>query len=269
MTYETITLAIDNYVAVLTLNRPQSLNALSVPMLTDIDAALDVIIEPTNQVRCLLLTGSGRGFSSGADLAAGGAPGGSQSGTPRKIDAGRVLETHFNPVLERLMHLPMPFVTAVNGVAAGAGCSFAIAGDVVLAARSAYFLQAFVNIGLVPDVGSTWLLPRLIGKARAQAMMMLGERVPAEIAERWGLVYQMVEDDQLMPRALELAQRLAHGPTIAQKLIRRLVMESLENDLTTQLRQERVAQQQAGLTADFLEGVSAFLTKRPANFTGA
>lgn len=268
MTYENITLVIDKHVALLTFNRPQSLNALSIPMLVDMDDALDTILDPAHQVRCLLLTGSGRGFSSGADLAAGGAPGATPSGKPRKIDAGRVLETHFNPLLERLLQLPIPFITAVNGVAAGAGCSFAVAGDIVLAARSAYFLQAFVNIGLVPDVGSSWLLPRLIGKARAQAMMMLGERVTAETAERWGLVYQMVEDEQLLPRAMDLAQRLAQGPTTALKLIRRLVHEGLENDLTSQLRQERVAQQQAGLTADFLEGVSAFLAKRPAHFSG-
>jgi 2-(1,2-epoxy-1,2-dihydrophenyl)acetyl-CoA isomerase len=266
MTYKTILLEIINSVAVLKFNRPQTLNGLTSEVLSEIDAVLDVILTPDSGVRCLLLTGEGRGFSSGADLASGTAAGASAS---TKIDAGRVLETHFNPLLERLMKMPIPFVTAVNGPAAGAGCSFAIAGDIVIAARSAYFLQAFVNIGLVPDVGSTWMLPRLIGKARAQAMMMLGEKVPAETALQWGMVYKVVDDADLMNTAMDVATKLAKGPTQAIGMIRREVRASYENTLTQQLRLEREDQLTAGQTNDFLEGVSAFLQKRPATFTGS
>jgi 2-(1,2-epoxy-1,2-dihydrophenyl)acetyl-CoA isomerase len=265
MTYKTILLEINDGVAVLKFNRPQVLNGLTSEVLEEINAALDVVLAPGSGARCLLLTGEGRGFSSGADLASGTVAGASAS---TKIDAGRVLETHFNPLLERIMKLPIPFVTAVNGPAAGAGCSFAIAGDIVIAAKSAYFLQAFVNIGLVPDVGSTWMLPRLIGKARAQAMMMLGEKIPAETALQWGMVYKVVEDTDLMSTAMAVATKLAKGPTQAIGMIRREVRASYENTLTQQLRLEREDQFAAGQTSDFLEGVAAFLQKRPAVFTG-
>jgi 2-(1,2-epoxy-1,2-dihydrophenyl)acetyl-CoA isomerase len=263
MAYDTITFTVDEGVGILTLNRPQALNAFTVPMLEEMALVLDGIEDGSSGVRCLLLTGAGRGFSSGADLASDFIGGGAA-----KVDAGRILETHFNPIFERLMKLPVPFVTAVNGPAAGAGCSFAIAGDLVFAARSAYFLQAFINIGLIPDVGSTWLLPRLIGKARAQAMMMLGEKVPAETALAWGMIYKVVEDDTLMSEAMAAAHRLAKGPTLAHKLIRTMTRDALENDLTSQLRLERENQLTAGRTKDFTEGVAAFLSKRPANFTG-
>jgi 2-(1,2-epoxy-1,2-dihydrophenyl)acetyl-CoA isomerase len=263
---ETLALDIKSGVAVLAFNRPHALNALTTQVLVEFNDVLDALLKPESGVRCLLLTGSGRGFSSGADLATGIAGGGAVD--PAKIDAGRVLESHFNPLIERLMDLPIPFVTAVNGPAAGAGCSFAIAGDIVVAARSAYFLQAFINIGLVPDVGSTWLLPRLIGKARAQAMMMLGERVPAETAVAWGMIYEAVDDDRLMERALEIATRLASGPTHSLGLVRRSIKFALEHSLTDQLRRERQDQLAAGRSGDFQEGVSAFLGKRPAAFRG-
>jgi 2-(1,2-epoxy-1,2-dihydrophenyl)acetyl-CoA isomerase len=265
MAYTTITLDAFDGVAVLKFNRPQVLNGLTVELLVEFDHALDTIMAPDSGLRCVLLTGEGRGFSSGADLASGVASKASGSG---KIDAGRVLETHFNPLLERLMKMPIPLVTAVNGPAAGAGCSFAIAGDIVIAAQSAYFLQAFVNIGLVPDVGSTWMLPRLIGKARAQAMMMLGEKVPAQTALDWGMIYKVVADADLMPTAMAIAKKLADGPTTAIGLIRRQVRASYENTLTQQLRLEREDQLTAGQTSDFIEGVSAFLQKRPAAFSG-
>jgi 2-(1,2-epoxy-1,2-dihydrophenyl)acetyl-CoA isomerase len=265
MTYNTISFDQIDGVAVLKFNRPQVLNGLTVELLTEFDHALDIILAPDSGLRCVLLTGEGRGFSSGADLAAGVANRASSSG---KVDAGRVLETNFNPLLERLMHMPVPLVTAVNGPAAGAGCSFAIAGDIVVAAQSAYFLQAFVNIGLVPDVGSTWMLPRLVGKARAQAMMMLGEKVPAQTALEWGMIYKVVPDAELMDTALAIAKKLAAGPTTAIGMIRRQVRASYENSLTQQLRLERVDQLTAGQTTDFVEGVSAFLQKRPAKFSG-
>jgi 2-(1,2-epoxy-1,2-dihydrophenyl)acetyl-CoA isomerase len=263
---DNLTLDIQNHVAVLAFNRPQALNAITTDLMDEFNTVLDDILQPGSTVRCLLLTGNGRGFSSGADLA-GDAIGGGVA-DPARLDAGRVLETHFNPLIERLMDLPIPFVTAVNGVAAGAGCSFAIAGDIVIAARSAYFLQAFVNIGLVPDVGSSWLLPRLIGKARAQAMMMLGMRVPAEQAREWGMIYDVADDDALMTRALEIAHKLASGPTVALAMIRRSARFALEHSLSDVLRHERMGQLAAGRTADFAEGVAAFTSKRTAVFKG-
>ena len=265
MAYEHIILEEAEGVATLTLNRPQMLNALHVDLIAEMIDAVDRLRDG-GSARVLLLTGAGRGFSSGADLAGGGAGGAAFGAGP--IDAGKVLETHFNPLLERLFALPLPFITAVNGPAAGAGCSYALAGDIVIAARSAYFLQAFVNIGLVPDVGSTWLLPRLAGRARAQAMMMLGERITAEQALDWGMIYQVVDDDQLLPTAQSLAARLARGPTRTYALIRQGIRACLDKSLTEALMIERQNQLAAGRTQDFAEGVAAFLQKRPANFQG-
>ncbi len=253
-------------VATLTINRPDRLNSLHTGVIAEMIRAVDQIRDGVSGARCLLLTGAGRGFSSGADLSGGGAGGGGGGRGP--IDAGGVLETHFNVLLERLFALPVPFVTAVNGPAAGAGCSYALAGDIIVAAKSAYFLQAFVNIGLVPDVGSTWLLPRMVGRARAARMMMLGERIPAEQAFAWGLVSEVVEDADLMPRATEIAQKLARGPTRALALIRHGMRDCMDLTLTEGLMVERRNQLLAGRTADFAEGVAAFLQKRPANFTG-
>lgn len=266
MAYEHILLDEADGVATLTINRPAQLNALHVGVIGELIDAVDRVRDG-GTARALLLTGAGRGFSSGADLAGGGA-GGAARGSGGPVDAGKVLETHFNPLLERLFALPLPFVTAVNGPAAGAGCSYALAGDIVIAARSAYFLQAFVNIGLVPDVGSTWLLPRLAGRARAQAMMMLGERISAEQALDWGLVYQVVDDATLMDTARTLAARLAKGPTRAYALIRQGIRQCMDKPLTDALMVERSNQLAAGRTADFGEGVAAFLQKRPAVFTG-
>lgn len=265
MAYEHILLDEDSGVATLTINRPQMLNALHIGVIGEMIDAVDQLRDG-GSARVLLLTGAGRGFSSGADLAGGGAGGDPVGSGP--IDAGKVLETHFNPLMERLFALPMPVITAVNGVAAGAGCSYALCGDIVIAARSAYFLQAFVNIGLVPDVGSTWLLPRLVGKARAQAMMMLGERIPAETAEDWGMIWKCVDDDQLMPTAREIATKLAKGPTQSYALIRQGIRGCMDASLTEGLMIERRHQLQAGRTGDFVEGVTAFLQKRPAAFTG-
>lgn len=263
MAYEHILLEEDAGVATLTINRPQMLNALNIGVIAEMISAVDRLRDE-GSARVLLMTGAGRGFSSGADLAGGGAGGGSSG----PVDAGKVLETHFNPLLERLFALPIPFITAVNGPAAGAGCSYALSGDIVIAGRSAYFLQAFVNLGLVPDVGSTWLLPRLAGRARAQAMMMLGERVPAETAEAWGMIWKCVDDDQLMPTARDIAAKLANGPTRAYALIRQGVRDCLDSTLTEALATERRNQLAAGRTSDFVEGVTAFLQKRPADFKG-
>jgi len=265
MTFQHITWAEDAGVAILTINRPDRLNSLDTDVIQEMIEAVDRLRDGVSTARCLLLTGAGRGFSSGADLAPGTAGGAASSGP---IDAGKVLETHFNVLLERLFALPVPFVTAVNGPAAGAGCSYALAGDIVVAGKSAYFLQAFVNIGLVPDVGSTWLLPRLAGKARAQAMMMLGERIPAATALDWGMIYKVVDDADLMAEALKIAQKLANGPTRSLALIRSGIRDCMDKTLTESLMVERRNQLLAGRTADFTEGLMAFLQKRPAAFRG-
>jgi 2-(1,2-epoxy-1,2-dihydrophenyl)acetyl-CoA isomerase len=209
--------------------------------------------------RCLLLTGEGRGFSSGADLAGGG-------GIPD--DVGASLDAHFNPLIEALFDLPIPVVAAVNGAAAGAGCSLALSADIVVAARSAYFLQAFVNIGLIPDSGATWLLPRLAGRARAMEMMMLGERIPAEQALEWGMISRVVEDEHLAAESLALATRLAQGPTMALGLIRKLARNAGELALSDALAAERIAQRDAGRTEDFRGAVMAFLQKQKPRFEG-
>jgi 2-(1,2-epoxy-1,2-dihydrophenyl)acetyl-CoA isomerase len=265
MTFQHITWTEEEGVATLTINRPERLNSLNTEVIQEMITAVDTIRDGVSTARCLVLTGAGRGFSSGADLAPGMAGGAASSGP---LDAGKVLETHFNVLLERLFALPVPFVTAVNGPAAGAGCSYALAGDIVVAAKSAYFLQAFVNIGLVPDVGSTWMLPRLAGKARAQAMMMLGERIPAETALDWGMIYKVVDDAELMAETLAIARKLASGPTRALALIRSGIRDCMDKSLTEGLMVERRNQMHAGRSSDFTEGVMAFLQKRPAVFTG-
>ena len=265
MAYEHILFTEADGVATLTINRPERMNALHVGVIAEMIHAVDRVRDE-GTARVLVMTGTGRAFCSGADLAGGGAGGGERSSGPP--DAGKVLETHFNPLLERLFALPVPFITAVNGAAAGAGCSYALAGDIVVAAKSAYFLQAFVNIGLVPDVGSTWMLPRLAGKARAQAMMMLGERISAETAVEWGMIYKAVDDAELASTVAAIAAKMAKGPTRAYTLIRQGLRDSLDKTLTEALMVERRNQLQAGRTADFGEGVMAFLQKRPAAFSG-
>lgn len=249
--------SVDGKVATLTLNRPDSLNALSGALLDEMQAAVESL--PGSGARALLLTGAGRGFSSGADLAAGG-------GLPD--DVGAALEAHYNPLVQALFALPMPVVAAVNGPAAGAGCSLALAADIVLAGRSAYFLQAFINIGLIPDAGATWLLPRLAGRARALEMMMLGERISADKAAEWGLISRVVEDDELESEALALATRLAQGPTIAYGLVRRLARDAEQLSLGEALAAERIAQRDAGRTEDFKAAVMAFLQKQQPRFEG-
>jgi 2-(1,2-epoxy-1,2-dihydrophenyl)acetyl-CoA isomerase len=245
-------------VATITIARPDRLNALSAQTLEELRSAVEE--SGRSGARCLLLTGEGRGFSSGADL------GGDGGGLPE--DAGAALEKYYNPLVEAIFALPIPVVAAVNGPAAGAGCSLALAADVVIAARSAYFLQAFVNIGLIPDAGATWLLPRLAGRARAMEMMLLGERVTAEKALEWGLISRVVEDEHLESEAVLLATRLAQGPTVALGLIRKLAREAGQMPLSDALAAERVAQRQAGRTEDFRGAVMAFLQKRQPRFEG-
>ena len=258
MAYEHIRLELSAAaVATITITRPEKLNALSAQTVDELRAAVEEV--GAGEARCLLLTGEGRGFSSGADLtAAGGLP----------DDAGMALEKHFNPLVEALFALPIPVVAAVNGAAAGAGCSLALAADIVIAARSAYFLQAFVNIGLIPDAGATWLLPRLAGRARAIEMMMLGERIPAERAAEWGMISRVVDDEHLASEAVLLATNLARGPTQALGLIRRLARDAEQLPLSEALAAERVAQRTAGETQDFKAAVMAFIGKHQPRFEG-
>jgi 2-(1,2-epoxy-1,2-dihydrophenyl)acetyl-CoA isomerase len=254
--FERVYLTAHGPVGVLTLNRPRTLNAISIAMAQDLNRALDHA-EQGGAFRALVLTGEGRGFCSGADLAE----------TDRGADAGAALESVYHPLLRRLRDCPLPLVMAVNGPAAGIGMSLALTGDLVLAGRSAYFLQAFNALGLVPDGGSTWLLPRLIGLARARELSLLGDRLPAEKAHAWGLINRVTDDTALMHDAVALAMRLADGPA-AQALTRQLLRESPHHTYAQQLDLERQAQARAGRTEDFIEGMQAFAQKRLPHFKG-
>lgn len=263
--FERIRLEIDGPVAKLVMNHVEVMNAVSLEMLGGFKRALDVIEKPESGVRCVLWTGEGRGFCTGANLAGGA---GSSDFDPESRDAGLALETTYHPFLRRIRNLKVPVITAVNGPAAGVGMSFALMGDMILAARSAFFLQAFRRIGLVPDGGSTWLLPRLVGLARAKELSLLGERLPAEKALEWGLINRVYDDADLMGEATKLAHDLASGPTVSLGQIRSLYNRSFDRSYEEQLDAERWAQLIAGRSADFSEGVAAFLGKRPAEFKG-
>ena len=259
MSFETITLDIKDHVATLTLNRPERLNSFNNRMHEELRAALQQL----GDARCLVITGAGRGFCAGADLSEQKPPAPGQS-----LDLGAALEKQYNPLIKTLRDLPLPTVAAVNGPAAGAGMSLALACDIILAARSASFLQAFCNIGLVPDAGSTYHLPRLIGRQRAAGMALLGEKLPAETAAAWGLVWKCVDDDKLMSEAGAMAAKFASGPTKGLALIKQALQKSWDHDLSQQLDLERDLQRQAGRTEDFMEGVTAFIQKRPPRFKG-
>lgn len=268
-TFETIRLARQGAVVTITLNRPQRLNAAPPQMFIDIHAALQQL--PALGARALLITGEGRAFCSGADLAGRAntnTEAAGQAATSRGANAYNALTQHYSPTMMALSRLTIPVVCAVNGVAAGIGASLALAGDFVLAARSAYFLEAFVNIGLVPDGGATWMLTRLVGKARATEMMMLGERIPADKAEAWGLIHQAVDDAELMTRAMALAERLANGPTRTLGLIRQGIARAMEQSYAEALAMEATHQMMAGDSADAREGGMAFLERRKAAFKG-
>lgn len=267
MSGERIDLKVDGSVAVITLDDPGVLNALSTPMIQELKAALGEIEDPRRGVRCAVLTGAGRGFCAGANLT--GSDPSEVMDEKGRLDPGRPLDAVYHPVLIRLAELRVPLVTAVNGVAAGAGMSLAMMGDLVVAARSARFVQAFRGIGLVPDCGSTFLLPRLVGWGRAMELSLLGEELSAERALEWGLVNRVYDDEQFRDRALDLAAELAAGPTVALGLIRAAYWQSVHNSYPDQLRLERELQRTAGQTQDFVEGVTAFQQKRAPRFTGA
>jgi len=251
-------------VAVMTLNDPSVLNAFGQKLREDMTVAMDRV--EAGAARCLVITGAGRAFCSGANLNDPDRPPRDRSAEARG-EAKSDLETWYNPMFLRLRALSIPIVTAINGMAAGAGMSLALTGDIRIAARSASFLQAFAKIGLVPDCGSSWLLPRMIGMARAMELSLLADRLPAETALSWGLINRLEEDAALMPKAMEMARALAAGPR-SLGLIRQMYWESLDNRYSEQLDLEAKLQSQAGVTHDFQEGVTAFREKRPAKFTG-
>lgn len=245
---------------ILTLNRPDRLNAFTAEMLAWLAAAM-ADCRDDNACRAVVVTGAGRGFCAGQDLTAreldeGGGP----------PDLGASLETTYNPLILAMREMPKPIIASVNGVAAGAGANFAFAADFVIAARSASFLQAFARIGLIPDAGGTWWLTRHLGEARAKALAMLAEPLPASTAESWGLIHRVVDDADLEGETARLAERLVASSATALALTKRAIHEASSNALDTQLRVERDLQREAGFGPDFIEGVSAFLAKRPANF---
>jgi 2-(1,2-epoxy-1,2-dihydrophenyl)acetyl-CoA isomerase len=264
MTHGRILLETIDGVAVMTLNDPGVINAFGHKLRQDMSEALDAI--ESGDARCLVITGAGQAFCSGANL--------NDKDRPRRDRQAEArgevksdLEAWYNPTFMRLRALRIPIVTAINGIAAGAGMSLALSGDIKIAARSASFLQAFARIGLVPDCGSSYILPRLIGMARAMELSLLAERLPAETALQWGMINRVVDDAEMMPAAMKLARGLAKGPS-SLGLIRRMYWESVDNDYEQQLALEAKLQMQAGLTEDFAEGVAAFQEKRRAQFTG-
>jgi 2-(1,2-epoxy-1,2-dihydrophenyl)acetyl-CoA isomerase len=260
--HQTVDLTTDGPAARILLNRPEALNAWNEQFGRDLLDAV-TIVAGDEDLRALLITGAGRGFSSGADLKEQRST--TDAGVP---DLSARLKEIYHPIITGLREMPKPVVTAVNGPAVGIGCSLALAADLIVAAESAYFLLAFVNIGLVPDGGSTAFLPARIGYARAAEMAMLGERVPAEQALDWGLINRVVADGELERTSGELLDRLANGPTSSYAGAKRLLNRRMYSDLAGQLEAEAEAQKEQGNSMDFVEGVLAFVEKRPADFTG-
>ena len=260
--YETIDFRIADGVATLTLNRPDRLNSITRQMPGEVRDAL-AQVTPDNGARALLLTGAGRGFCAGQDL-------GDRAVAPGEtaVDLGESVENYYNPLIRTLAGLDLPVVCAVNGVAAGAGASIALACDIVLAARSARFIMSFAAIGLIPDSGGTWVLPRAIGLPRALGMALTGDPVGAEQAERWGLIWKCVNDEALAAEAEALARRLAAGPTQGLAATKHAIRASGLRSLDAELDQERDLMRRLGFSADYKEGVAAFLEKRKAVFSG-
>jgi 2-(1,2-epoxy-1,2-dihydrophenyl)acetyl-CoA isomerase len=259
---DTLLVAVSDGVLTLTLNRPDKLNSFNEEMHRALRAQVERARDD-DAIRAVLLTGAGRAFCAGQDLG---------DRDPRKSkeapDLGYTIETFYNPLLRLIRALDKPVICAVNGVAAGAGANIALACDIVLAAKSAKFIQAFSKIGLVPDSGGTWSLPRLLGEARAKGLALTAEPLPAETAAQWGMIWKAVDDADLMAEATGLAKRLAAGPTFGLGLTKQAIQAAAANTLDQQLDLERDLQRKAGRSADYAEGVAAFLDKRPAEFKG-
>jgi 2-(1,2-epoxy-1,2-dihydrophenyl)acetyl-CoA isomerase len=261
--YRTINFAIAEGIARLTLNRPDRLNSFNVEMHEEVRAALDAIAAPQSGARVLVLSGAGRGFCAGQDLGDRAvAPGGSA------VDLGESIELRYKPLVLALRSLPMPVIAAVNGVAAGAGANIALACDLVIATKSANFIQSFAKIGLIPDSGGTWHLPRLIGTARAMGLALLGDKLSAEQAAQWGLIWRCVEDADFAASVDALARQLAEAPTKGLARTKQALYEGWARSYTEQLDVERDLQRELGYSADYAEGVAAFTQKRAPRFTG-
>lgn len=262
MTFTTLRLAVNGAIATITLARPDKLNAFTAAMHADLRAALD-LTERDEAVRVIVLTGEGRAFSSGQDLT---------EDLPRdaagRLDLGPPLARDYNPLILRLADSPKVTMAALNGPAVGAAMNIALACDIVVAARSAYLQEAFARIALVPDAGGTWILPRLVGLKRALALMLSAEPVPADEAERLGLVYKVFDDASFLQDVASFAETLAQGPALAYRLTKQALMQSLSNDLETQLALEAQLQAKAGSSRDFAEGIAAFREKRAPRFEG-
>jgi 2-(1,2-epoxy-1,2-dihydrophenyl)acetyl-CoA isomerase len=262
MNFQNILFEIGNGVAKLTLNRPDKLNSFTQAMHLEVRHAL-ALTATDPSVRVLLLTGAGRGFCAGQDLSDRAVEPGAAG-----VDLGDSVEQYYAPLVLSLKALPMPVICAVNGVAAGAGANIALACDIVLAAKSASFVEVFCKLGLIPDTGGTWHLPRLIGHARAMGLAMLGEKLNAETAEQWGLIWKCVPDAELMDQANAMASHFAVAPTKGLAFTKKALHASYANTLPEQLKLEAAMMRELGHSHDYKEGVAAFIAKRPANFRG-
>ena len=262
MNFENIIFKVQNGVAVLTLNRPEKLNSFTQDMHFEVREALDSI-KADPSVRVLVLTGAGRAFCAGQDLSDRAVEPGGEG-----VDLGESVEQFYAPLILTLRQLPLPVICAVNGVAAGAGANIALACDIVLAARSASFVEAFCRLGLIPDSGGTWHLPRLIGLARATGLTMLGEKLTAERAEQWGLIWKCLPDEALMVEAMSMAGHFATAPTKGLAYTKKALQFSFANSLPAQLRLEAEMMRELGYSHDYREGVAAFMAKRPPKFKG-
>ncbi|EIB7121167.1 2-(1,2-epoxy-1,2-dihydrophenyl)acetyl-CoA isomerase PaaG [Acinetobacter baumannii] len=262
MDYQNIIAEEKNGVGYLTFNRPKALNSFNVDMHREVAEVLNQWTKNPD-VRCVVISGEGRGFCAGQDL-------GDRVVDPNAEapDLGYSIETYYNPLIKTIVNMPKPVICAVNGVAAGAGANIALACDLVIAAKSANFVQAFCRLGLVPDSAGTWFLPRAVGHARAMGLALLGDKLPAETAKEWGMIWDVVEDAELKTKVTELAERLAKQPTFGLSLIKKAIHQSSNNTFDEQVLLERDLQRIAGRSEDYREGVQAFMNKREPNFKG-